>query len=64
MQGRTDRATNSDTTSPTSDNSNIARGISFNADGPGFPFWATPWGWTIAPLNTWKGAMGGNGKQS
>jgi len=45
---------------PVTDNPNLAKGMALNADGPGFPFWATPWGsYTISPPSTWKGAMGG-----
>lgn len=47
---------------PASDNKNIAKGIAFNADGPGFPFWATPsGGFDLSPVSSWKGAMGGSG---
>jgi hypothetical protein len=48
---------------PVTDNPNLAMGMSYNADGPGFPFWATPKGWTLAPMSTWQGAMGGSGSK-
>jgi len=45
---------------PVGDNPNTAKGMALNADGPGFPLWATSsGGWTISPPSTWKGAMGG-----